>query len=217
MSIMEKQIRETIRYLGYGKHEVDDATFQMILDCMEELTRIINPRIISKSFPLTFMGCDELSIGEMVVQSKNLSKNLAGCEKIILLAATIGVEADRIMKRYSLTDMARVVVLQACGAALLEQFIDECQFEIQRKVANEGYYLRPRFSPGYGDFSIEHQKQILQMLNAAKEIGVSSTESSMLTPTKSVTALIGLSKSNQKCHPSGCEACQKYDCIYRRC
>ena len=99
----------------------------------------------------------------------------------------------------------------------MEQFIDECQFEIQRKVANEGYYLRPRFSPGYGDFSIEHQKQILQMLNAAKEIGVSSTESSMLTPTKSVTALIGLSKSNQKCHPSGCEACQKYDCIYRRC
>lgn len=214
---MEKKIREAIRYLGYGKHEVDDATFQLVLECMEELSKIINPRIISKSFPLTLMEHDTLSIGEMIVQSKNLSKNLAGCEKVILLAATIGVEADRIMKRYSLTDMARVVVLQACGASLLEEYIDDCQQEIQRKVMKEGYYLRPRFSPGYGDFSIEHQKQILKMLNAPKEIGVSTTESSMLTPTKSVTALIGLSKSNQNCHMSGCEACQKLDCIYRRC
>ena len=79
----------------------------------------------------------------------------------------------------------------------------------------EGYYLRPRFSPGYGDFSIEHQYYITRMIDSAKTIGLTITDSLMMTPTKSVTAVIGLSTSEENCHRQGCEACSKKDCIYR--
>ena len=120
------------------------------------------------------------------------------------------------MKRYSYTDMARVVVLQACAAAMLEEYLDERQMEISKEMEKEGLYLRPRFSPGYGDFSILHQKDILAMTDAAKKIGLTMTDSSMLTPVKSVTALIGLSRKQENCHIKGCEACEKRDCKYRR-
>ena len=67
-----------------------------------------------------------------------------------------------------------------------------------------------------GDFSITHQEQILSMLEAPKRIGLSMMESSMLTPVKSVTAVIGVSAEQEPCHRKGCEACEKKDCIYRR-
>lgn len=122
-----------------------------------------------------------------------------------------------LLRKYALTDMARVVTLQACAAAMLEEYLDECQQSIGKELEKDRLYLRPRFSPGYGDFPIEHQEMILRMLDTAKTIGLTMTDSSMLTPTKSVTAVIGVSRSKEPCHMKGCEACEKKDCIYRRC
>ena len=120
-----------------------------------------------------------------------------------------------LMKKYSVTDMSKTVVLQACAAAELEEYCDEMQKQIAIKLG-EGLYLRPRFSPGYGDFSILHQRDVLQMLEAQKKIGLTLTEGYMLTPTKSVTAVIGISREKQPCHIKGCEECEKVDCAYRR-
>ena len=99
---------------------------------------------------------------------------------------------------------------------MLEEYLDGEQEKIGRELEREGKYLRPRFSPGYGDFSICHQGQLLAMLEAPKRIGLSMTDSSMLTPVKSVTAVIGVSAVKEPCHRKGCEACGKTDCIYRR-
>ena len=103
-----------------------------------------------------------------------------------------------------------------CAAAMLEEYCDKAQNEIAESLRKEQLYLRPRFSPGYGDYSILHQDDILRMLDAAKTIGLTMTESYMLTPTKSVTAVIGVSSTQEPCHIKGCEECQKLDCIYRR-
>ena len=112
--------------------------------------------------------------------------------------------------------MAKTVVLQACAAAYLEEYLDQLQEKIGEELRQQEKWLRPRFSPGYGDFDIHHQKDILQMLDTAKTIGLTMTDSYMLTPVKSVTALIGISDSDEKCHIKGCESCGKTDCIYRR-
>ena len=155
-------------------------------------------------------------IGKLDIVSKNLGKNLKGCQSAVVLGATLGAGVDMLLRKYALTDMARVVALQACAAAFLEEYLDEYQEKIRKEMKEQGLYLRPRFSPGYGDFSIEHQEMILRMLDTAKTIGLTMTDSSMLTPTKSVTAIIGLSKNNVPCHTKGCESCNKTDCTYRR-
>lgn len=67
-----------------------------------------------------------------------------------------------------------MVTLQACAAAMLEEYLDEWQTALEADMKKEGYYIRPRFSPGYGDFDIAHQDMILRMLDTAKKIGLTT-------------------------------------------
>ena len=90
-----------------------------------------------------------------------------------------------------------------------------CCAAIAAQTAAEGLTLRPRFSPGYGDFPISCQRALLRALEAPKRIGLTATETMMLTPTKSVTALVGLSPEAAPCRPGGCRACGKADCAFR--
>ena len=92
----------------------------------------------------------------------------------------------------------------------------ELRESIRAELEEEHLYLRPRFSPGYGDFDICYQEPVVRMLNCAKTIGLTLTDSFMMTPTKSVTAVIGISTQKDRCPISGCEVCTKKDCEYRR-
>lgn len=213
---MDQLTKEAVRYLGYGRNAVDDQTRTMIAESFEILQSIAGRKSIYRIFCLEHLGDNRISFGNLEVQSKSLAKNLKGCDKIVVFGATLGIGVDQLIRRTSLTDMAKAVVLQACAAALLEEYCNECQEKIEVQMRKEGYYLRPRFSPGYGDFSIEHQHYITRMIDSAKTIGLTITDSLMMTPTKSVTAVIGLSTSEENCHRQGCEACSKKDCIYRR-
>lgn len=215
---MDTRTKEAVRYLGYGWHAVDDTTLALIENSFAELSQVANAKIVYRIFDLSWdlQQEEELVIGTMHIKSRNLMKNLKGCSQVVVLGATLGIGVDRLMRRYEVTDMAKAVVLQACAAALLEDYLDEQQEKIAQEMKREGTYLRPRFSPGYGDFSISCQRDILAMLDTAKTIGLTMTDAAMLTPVKSVTAVIGISKGEDFCHRKGCEVCQKSDCIYRR-
>ena len=190
---MDTRTKEAVRYLGYGSHAIDDDTLALIGSSFEELERTAGRRIIYRIFDVSFQGETGLKIGTMEVDSRNLRRNLDGCRNVIVLGATLGAGVDMLLRRYSLTDMARVVVLQACAAALLEEYLDECQEELRLEQEAQGLYLRP-----------------------PKRIGLSVTDGNMLTPTKSVTAVIGVGRTQLSCHVKGCENCGKSDCAYRR-
>lgn len=212
---MDIRTKEAVRYLGYGRHAIDEQTLALIQDSFRELEQAADARFIYRIFEIQEQTENELTIGKLKIQSKNLCKNLKDCKQAILFCATLGTGVDLLMKRYSVLDMTKAVVMQACAAAVLEEYCDK----VQKQIAGEletGLYLRPRFSPGYGDFSILHQKELLQMLDAPKKIGIALTEGYMLTPAKSVTAIMGISKEAARCTIKGCEACTKEDCIYRR-
>ena len=188
----EKRVREAVRYLGFGRNEADERTLELIQQSFKDLEQEAGPKSICQIFDLNHTEDGRLVIGQMEIQSKSL------------------------MRRISLTDMARAVVLQSCAAAMLEEYCDECQKKIAAELEEEHLYLRPRFSPGYGDFDICYQEPIVRMLNCAKTIGLTLTDSFMMTPTKSVTAVIGISTQKDRCPISGCEVCTKKDCEYRR-
>lgn len=213
---MDARIKEAVRYLGYGGHAVDEQTLALVEDSFGELDRAADRRIIYRIFNVVLGKEGSLTLGRMNIASRNLYKNLRDCDEAVVLGATLGVGVDRLMKRYSLTDMPRAVVLQAAAAAVLEEYLDECQKSLAAELAEKGKYLRPRFSPGYGDFDIAHQGMILRMLHADTTIGLTMTDSFMLTPVKSVTAVAGISRKKERCPVRGCEVCGKTDCIYRR-
>ena len=213
---MDHLMREAVRYLGYGKHAVDDQTLGLIADSFGSLRTLSSRKSVYRIFDLEQEDGETVRFGSLTVKSKSLGKNLRGCDKIVLFGATLGIGVDQLLSRTSKTDMAKTVVLQACAAALLEEYCDECQERIRQEMESEGRYLRPRFSPGYGDFPIECQRDMVRMLDCAKSIGLTLTESCMMAPSKSVTAVIGAGRAVIRCHRQGCESCEKIDCIYRR-
>ena len=213
---MERREKEAVRYLGFGKNAVDDRTLALIRESFEDLDREAGKKSVHRVFDMEQTAEDRIVIGPMDIKSRSLGRNLKGCEKVVLFGATLGTGVDRLITRTSLTNMAKAAVLQACAAALLEEYCDDCQEKIGEEMGKEGMYLRPRFSPGYGDFNISHQETLMRMLDCAKTIGLTMTDIFMMTPTKSVTALIGAGKLRMNCPVSGCETCGKKDCSFRR-
>ena len=209
--------RETRRYLGYGKRETDAATEEMIESCIDELFRICTPRFLERESSLTLPeGSAEIITDAFQTESRNLRKNLEGCERILFFGATLGAGADLLIQRYERIRMSRALVLQAAAAACIEAFCDRENDRLKAEDEQKGWYMKPRFSPGYGDFSLECQKGILGALEAGKRIGITLTDSLLMAPSKSVTAVIGLSRVPGHCTVKGCEACGKADCAYRR-
>lgn len=102
------------------------------------------------------------------------------------------------------------MVLQAVSVEAIEEYCDACEEEILAALSSGGegpYYLRPRFSPGYGDLPLEFQREFLQILETPKKIGVTLTDSLLMMPSKSVTAIIGISREDSHCIRQGCESC----------
>ena len=113
---------------------------------------------------------------------------LKGVE-VVFLCGTIGAEFDAWQRRLSVTSAADTLLSQQIGLAAVEKVMDELENEVKVKVEGEGLKLRPRRSPGYGDLPLDLSREIINRLDATKKIGVSITESDLLVPSKSVTAI----------------------------
>jgi len=205
---MEILIGEVLRYLGYRGAEADER----ITSLTKELIDLFSANVIPKSV-YGVWDCQNdssaVSIGGINIKSKNLCEHLKNCRHAVLLAATLGTEADTLIRRFGVQDMEKAVIAQAVCAAMIEAYCDTVTAEIERELAQkEDSCLFPvtRFSPGYGDFDIAHQKEILNILNCSR-IGLTLTDGYMLLPSKSVTAVIGFSKeknqASQKCEGCG--------------
>ena len=206
--------RKTIaKYLGYRGQALDGPTDELVTQALAEL-ECVAPRHVLARLPLSLHG-DVAQVGNIVFGSKSLSKHLAGCREAVLLAATLGVQADQMIRKASISHMSRAVVLQACAAAKLEGYLNATCAELAQELQKEGLYLTPRFSPGYGDLSLDCQQELLDVLEAGKRIGLSLTAGKMLAPTKSVTAVMGISPERQGACIQTCAHCPNTACPFR--
>ena len=208
--------KEILRYLGYGRHEAKEQVLVLIEACVRELERAAVPKSIYKEYPLSFYGEEGIDCCAFQTCSKALKKNLKDCQSVLLFGATLGTGVDLLLHRYNRLEMSKAVVLQAAAAAMLEDYCDQMNEELEKKYEEKGLYLRPRFSPGYGDFSLECQPALLGCLEAGKRIGITLTDSLLMAPSKSVTAVIGISRIPGTCGMRSCQDCEKWDCAYRR-
>lgn len=206
--------KETLRYLGFGRHEADEQTLLLIRECYGELEQEASPRHIYREFPLTVSGA-ELDLGCLRTTSKSLTRNLSECGGVILFAATLGSRVDVLLKKYTALQMSKAVVMQAAAVAMLEDYCDEINQKLKLQYEQKNRYLRPRFSPGYGDFPLECQREIAAALELNKRIGITLTDSLLMVPTKSVTAVIGIGSKQNNGTIAGCEACESRECTYR--
>lgn len=217
--------KEIYRYLGYRGQEPDEMIQKMIDEVLQALLDVIRPVYGYRYYRcqvtqdkvclLQNQEMSEDSSGVYEFASRKLAENLSQCEEVVLLAATLGLEVDKLIQRYTVMNMAKASIAQACGAACIEAFCNKVQENIRQEAFERGLYLRPRFSPGYGDWPLDDQKGIFDLLECQKRLGMSLTDSMLMLPTKSVTAMIGLTKNQENCHIAKCSTCKKVDCEFR--
>lgn len=186
-----KNEREVFRYMGVK--EPDKTLKKLFYDCLRKSEGHFSYKVCFCEFPLLMKG-EEIDLGFAKVKSRALSINLKNCEKIVLFAATVGHDIDRIIKKEELLSPSKAVCLQALGSERVESLCDAFNDELKDEYGKFGYLLKPRFSPGYGDLSLELQKEIMTALDCKKHLGISLGKNLMMTPSKSVTAIIGVYK-----------------------
>ena len=183
----ERLVRETVRPVYvYRETAVEAAENGIKLACMAE----------------TLTGRD-------------IRKHLNGCDRAVLLAATLSAEADKLIRQTAVRDMAFSLAVDCICSAAVEQLCNKAEEEIFS--GGNVPYRTWRFSPGYGDLPLDLQGAFLTALNAQRRIGLTATENSLLIPSKSVTAIIGISDTSVKRGARGCAVCSmRESCAYRQ-
>ena len=200
---------EVAVYLGYYSVKPDETVSSISCGCTDEFLNCANFIACFEKVPVKIdNGVD---LGFMKVCSKSLEKNLDGCDYAYIMAATTGIDAHRLIEKNAIISPLKGMVTDCIGSAAIESFCDKINFSL----CENPDFLRPRFSPGYGDLCIDCQKKITDFLCTNKNIGLSLTESFMMIPKKSVTAIIGIGKEKNKCKGNGCMTCKSENCPYR--
>lgn len=202
---MQLNIDEALRYLGAGTH-APDTLRQEMTHVAQQLMQTLRPRYAYRVYPIGHDANAVHLLGANVTLTGGTAlRMLAQCDQAALLACTLGAQFDTLLRTQQARDMSRAVMLDACGSAWVEAGCDAAEQEIKTRFPRR--YLTDRFSPGYGDLPLMLQPGICAALDAQRRLGVTVTESLLLNPAKTVTAVIGLADTPQAARIRGCAYC----------
>ena len=197
-------IKEMLRYsglpikaAGYAARAYEKGEDFPEKALMEEALKLIDKELQFKvGFIIGRLKWDEegYPILPFKQHSESLKSNLENCETVILMASTIGAGIDKLIRRYERTNPALGMFMQGLGAERVESLTDTFNKEVHEVATKMGYKDHARFSPGFGDVPISVQKEFLDSLDAGRRMGILLNESYLMSPSKSVTAIIGLER-----------------------
>ena len=206
-------MEEALRYLGAA--EADGETRRRARETAKELEKQIQPRFCWKLLRVE-RDAEGIRLPEagMRLPGKLAEAMLAECGEAALFACTLGAEFDAALRTAQVRDMVKAVILDACGSAFTEAGCDAAEDEIAARRPE--MYRTDRFSPGYGDLPLETQGPLLRTLDAGKRLGIGLLDSGLMTPAKTVTAIVGLARTPQAARIRGCAYCnRKENCTFR--
>ena len=195
---------EVLRYLGCPGTE-DPATLALVEGCSARLLAAARPKWTYRVFGLAVQTDGVRLDCGLLLPGRDLAAHLRGCSRAALLAATLSAPVDALLRRAQAEDLAAAVALDCCATAAVEAVCDLAEAEI--RVRFPGCSFPFRFSPGYGDLPIELQDPILRLLDAPRRVGLCATDRHILTPRKSVTAVLGISDGEVSPQKRGCASC----------
>ena len=211
--ITEINRRETLQYLGYLGSGIPEELEQALVRCEREVLETARPRVVWKLFTLGMDG--RLAGTAFSPGGRDVPELLKDCDQVILMAATLGNETEMLLRRSQIRNMGDAVILDAAASAAVENVCDNLCADLEERFAPR--YLTDRYSPGYGDFPFEQQRELFGVLDITRQIGVSLSESGLMLPQKSVTALIGVADRPQEHRHRGCASCTLFEtCGFRK-
>lgn len=210
---------EVLRYLEYKGQDIDNNLIEIIEECRNITKDRINPRYTFRVYSIKqkYKGIIELEGTNLILESNDLYEILKDCNECILMAATLGINIEKDIKKYSCTELTKGIIIDSCATTAIEEVCDRVQNEIENNILKNGQYLTFRYSPGYGDLSIEKNTEILTILNGQKEIGLTITNIGIMIPRKSVIAIIGITDKKVEQDKTSCSTCKnKSKCKFKK-
>ena len=195
---------EVLRYLGCPGTE-DPATLALVEGCSARLLAAARPKWTYRVFDLAVQTDGVRLDCGLLLPGRDLAAHLRGCSRAALLAATLSAPVDALLRRAQAEDLAAAVALDCCATAAVEAVCDLAEAEFRARFPGCSFPFR--FSPGYGDLPIELQDPILRLLDAPRRVGLCATDRHILTPRKSVTAVLGISDGEVSPQKRGCTSC----------
>lgn len=191
---------EVLRYAGIPAGVIRNGNEQIPSDVLSIMQKAVGVSEGCLTFNVGYLSGrleadkDGMPILPFCHTSKDLKRNLDGCSAFVMFAATVGAGMDRLIKRYELADPALGAMLHALGAERVESLCNAFNADVKETALSLGYKCHPRYSPGYGDLDIKVQKEFLNALDASRRLGITLSETYLCSPSKTVTAVIGLEK-----------------------
>ena len=203
---------ELYRYIGTP----DDLVRGIIDKCEEELFLAVKPAYVWQIFDIVHesVGIKVLNT-DIVLPGESIKKHLKGCNRMVMLAATLSGEADKIIRKYQVSDMAKAVIADSIASTAIEDVCNMAEEEIKGYIPDK--FFTYRFGVGYGDLPLSLEQDIIRVLDASKAIGLCATDANILTPLKSVVCVIGISDIPLEKGQKGCTTCNMKDsCKFRK-
>ena len=210
----ELLLKEAARFLGI-KNNIPPQLEERINELYNILTETATPRSVWRIFQIEAGEVSVTFDDAFSIQGKDLAQILRGCQRAVLLAATLGSSVDKLIGRLQATAMDDAVILNACATAEIEALCRRAEGEILRAIGKDSF-LTMRYSPGYGDVPLAESEKIITALCAQKQVGLTLTRTNILVPLKSVTAVIGINKDKRE-EGGECPGCGLQDsCPFRK-
>ncbi|MCD8190324.1 MAG: vitamin B12 dependent methionine synthase, activation domain protein, partial [Clostridiales bacterium] len=195
---------------GYHGGEVPPEPEADIAACSRRILETARPRLTYRVFPL---DGGRLRGTDFTLEGQDTQTLLAGCGEAVLMAATLGPDVETLLMRAQVTDMAKALILDSCASTAIENVCDNFEADLTREYATRGLHLTDRFSPGYGDLPIGQQQGFCELLDTRRRIGLTVSQSGILIPRKSVTAVLGAADSPRPHRAPSCANCG----LFRSC
>ncbi len=206
---------EVLRYMGCPPERADTALRAQVEARARELLAVVRPRWSWRELAITFETGGVRLEGGLLLPGADLSAHLTGCGRAAVFCATLGAEVDALIRRAERLDMAKALTLDCCASAAVETVCDRIEAELQEKFPGRSFPFR--YSPGYGDLPLEAQGPLLDLLDAPRRVGLCATANHLLTPRKSVTAILGVAEGEIQRNKRSCLSCPAQGgCQYRK-
>jgi hypothetical protein len=219
-AIKSFDMEEMRRYSGLTR--CSEFPQQLLDQACTEAQIISQPKAIWQIYDYNAETATILSPNPLTLPPTAISKHLAKAFKVAVIAVTIGSKLeDQVSNYFTNNEYTLGLLLDAAGTTAVEIAADQACELIKQEVNKQGYTTLFRFSPGYGQWDITVQPQIISLAHA-NEISITATPSCMLLPRKSITAVIGLTANastnnfDQNINISKCHQCQQVNCLARK-
>lgn len=206
MNIKIKNVDKSqiLKYLGHRGNSLDQEFSNELEDSIEEIKRISDPKWIMREFNLKELSLEGTNL---TFEGESIKELLKTSKSVVLFATTLGSKVDLLISRYSKSNLSKAVIFDSVASAAVESICEEIEYSIKIEKSEKGLFLTDRFSPGYGDLKIQYSKDICRVLDTGRKIGLTTSQTGIMIPRKSVTAIIGVSNIKQSYRERGCTNC----------